>query len=114
MATLSLRGKGSVDEIAALLSAQIPQSGISCEQIASLRKTVGKAVIHLLVFEKYYMRSSNRASLTVLITGADGHVAVDAVGAGGGQGALFRFSWGVEEDFVREVASILRRHGFSQ
>ena len=113
MAALSIRGKGTVDEIAALLSNEIPQTGITCEQVASIRKTAGNSVIYMLVFEKYYMRSENRASLTILITGDQGNVTVDAVGSGGGQGALFRFSWGAEQDFVNVVERILRPHGFS-
>jgi hypothetical protein len=40
-------------------------------------------------------------------------VYVDAVGSGGGQGALFRFSWGAEENFVGTVARVLQGHGFN-
>ncbi len=113
MATLTMRGKGSVDELAAYLSSEIENSGISCEKVAQTRRTVGNAAVCLLVFEKYYWRSSNRASLTVLLTGADGYVTVDAVGAGGGAGVLFRFSWGAEDDFVATVESSLRKRGFA-
>jgi hypothetical protein len=67
----------------------------------------------MLVFEKYYMRSDNRASLSVMLTQEGDKVNVDAVGAGGGQGALFRFSWGAEENFVSIVQRILSVRGFS-
>jgi len=47
------------------------------------------------------MRSSNRASLTVVVTGRDNQVQVDAIGSGGGQGALFSFSWGGRRQLCR-------------
>jgi hypothetical protein len=67
----------------------------------------------MLVFEKYYMRSSNRTSLSVMLTQNLDTVYVDAVGSGGGQGALFRFSWGAEASFVSTVARVLQGHGFN-
>jgi hypothetical protein len=56
-----------------------------------------------MVFEKYFMRASNRASCTVVLTG-QGARSVDAIGSGGGQGALFSFSWGAEDSFVSTVS----------
>lgn len=107
-----MTGRGSVDAVAALLTEHVPRSGLSCELVESVRRDVGRSSAYLLVFEKYYMRAGNRASLTVMVTGDNGEVYVDAVGSGGGQGALFRFSWGAEEDFVGTVADILREQGF--
>ncbi len=65
-----------------------------------------------MVFEKYYMRSSNRASLTVALTSKNDEIVVDAIGAGGGQGVFFRFSWGAEEDFVSSIENILSGRNF--
>jgi hypothetical protein len=65
-----------------------------------------------MVFEKYFMRASNRASLTVMVSGEGETVCVDAIGSGGGQGAIFKFSWGAEEGFVGTVEKILAGCGF--
>lgn len=113
MATLKLSGKGNVDDISRLLQDGVTSSGFSCELIGSSERTVGESKAVLLVFEKYYIRSSNRASLSIMLTQVYDTVYVDAVGAGGGQSALFRFSWGAEENFVNLVRDILSGYGFS-
>ena len=113
MASLSLRGNGNINETAQLLISGVQESGITCELIDSAERRIGDRKAVLLVFEKYYMRSSNRASLSVMLTENEGTVYVDAVSAGGGQGALFRFSWGAEESFVSIVPRILKSRGFS-
>lgn len=112
MAKVTLRGKGNAASIANILSNEIQNSALSCSIIDSVTRTAGETVFYVMVFEKYYMRASNRASLTVVVTGNGDDVVVDAIGSGGGQGALFRFSWGAEENFVNTVSQILRRHGF--
>ncbi|HOS19043.1 MAG TPA: DUF6054 family protein [Clostridia bacterium] len=113
MASLSMTGKGNVGQIASLLAGEIANSGLSCELVDSVRRTVGGSSFYMMVFEKYYWRASNRASLTVLVSGAGDTVCVDAVGSGGGQGPVFKMSWGAEEDFIGTVADILRPRGFS-
>jgi hypothetical protein len=114
MASISLQGQGDIAEIAGLLEEGVVSSGLSCELIDSVVRRVGQdTTTILLVFEKYYMRSSNRASLSIMLTQDGSTVYLDAVSAGGGQGALFRFSWGAEESFVSIVPSILRGKGFA-
>lgn len=113
MASLSMTGKGSAAQIASMLMNEIPNSGMSCELVDSVRRTVGGSSLYVMVFEKYYWRASNRASLTVVISGADDDtVFVDAIGSGGGQGPIFKMSWSAEDDFVGTVAHILQPRGF--
>ncbi len=112
MATVKLSGKGNINEISNILQRGISASGISCELVDSSVRTVGGETAILLVFEKYYMRADNRASLSIMLTQEGDIVFVDAIGAGGGQGALFRFSWGAEENFVRVVEQVLSPKGF--
>lgn len=114
MARLSMVGKGSPAQIADLLLREIQSSDMSCELVDSVHRTTGDTAFYLMVFDKYYWRASNRASLTVAVSGAGNTVFVDAIGAGGGQGAIFRFSWGAEESFVGVVERILRPHGFEE
>ncbi len=112
MAKVSLQGRGSVDETVNLLKREIQNSGLSCTLVDSVERNTGSATLYVMVFEKYYMRTSNRASLTVVVSGENDFVYVDAIGAGGGQGAIFRFSWGAEDDFAGTVTRILKPHGF--
>lgn len=112
MASVSLTGRGSAVEIAAMLTQEIQNSAMSCELVESIFHDFSETSVTLIVFEKYYMRNSSRASLTVSVIGHQDQVIVDAVGSGGGQGALFNFAWGAEEDFVGVVEDILRNLGF--
>lgn len=112
MAKISMYGKDNVNNLANMLSSEIQNSAMSCSLIDSVMRTVGDVFVYVMVFEKYYMRSSNRASLTVTVIGDSENVTVDAIGAGGGQGAFFKFSWGAEENFVGTVEKILSRQGF--
>ena len=62
----------------------------------------------LLVFEKYFMRTSSRASLSVIIENLSGTTAVYSIGSGGGTGALFSFDWGAGDSFANLVTEALR------
>lgn len=112
MASISLSGMGSTPEIERLLANEITASGLSCELVDSVRYALGSQSVCVMVFEKYYMRASNRASLTVVVSADGDRVLVDAIGSGGGTGALLNFSWGAEDSFVGTVERILRPLGF--
>ena len=106
---LTLRGPGSPHEIAVLLRSDIADSAVSCELAAEAERNG----VFMLVFEKYYMRNSSRASLSVLISEENGQTVVDAAASGGGQGSLFNFDWGAGGDFEDTVRRILVPLGFS-
>ncbi len=112
MAKTTLYGTGSATQVADMLAERVQASGLSCSLVDSMHRNLGDGAVLVLVFEKYFMRSSNRASLTVVVTGRDNQVQVDAIGSGGGQGALFSFSWGAEDSFVGTVEDILLEAGF--
>lgn len=113
MAKLSMQGRGDIDQISRVLTSGIQSSGLSCELVDSSHRRIGENSAIFLVFEKYYMRASNRASLSIMLTQNGDSICVDAIGSGGGQGALFSFSWGAEESFISIVPEILSQHGFS-
>ena len=72
-----------------------------------LQTEQGEVVMRL--FEKYYMRSSNRATLTFLASNLDGVTHVHLAAGGGGQGMIFRFDWGAG-DFVELAEDALRQY----
>lgn len=69
-----------------------------------------QGIVAMGLFEKYYMRSSNRATLTVLATDFDGVTHVHLAAGGGGQGAIFRFDWGAGGNFVELAANALGQY----
>lgn len=112
MASIMMQGKMGVVETANCIMEGVLASGISCELVDSVIRNIDGKPIYIMVFEKYYMRSSNRTSLTVLVTGDHYCTTVDAIGSGGGQGAFFKLSYGAENSFVGTVENILIKNGF--
>jgi hypothetical protein len=49
------------------------------------------------------MRNGNRASLSLTVVGHGSEIFISAIGAGGGQGIIFNFSLGAEDDMVAIV-----------
>jgi len=90
----------SPEEAADKVYSKIVQS-VSGELIDEYRRSMpdGKKMI-MLVFEKYYMRSSNRAMLTFLADNFDGKTKVHLSAGGGGNGMIFRFDWGAGGSFM--------------
>lgn len=62
----------------------------------------------LMVFEKYFMRNSSRASLSVMVENLTGVTVVHAAGSGGGQGAILGFDWGASASFSGLVEQAMR------
>lgn len=113
MASISLQGTGNLSIIMNAIQSSVLNSGMSCELVDQKNHNYNNGSVTLMVFEKYYMRSSNRASLSVLITQIGNSILVDAIASGGGQGAVFKFSWGVEDDFLNPVIDALKQFDFS-
>ena len=114
MASLTMRGNVGAGHTANAIMEGVLASGISCELVDSVNRQIGGTLMHIMVFEKYYMRASNRASLTVVVTGDVFSCVVDAISSGGGQGVIFKLSYGAEHDFVSVVEKILYPNGFEK
>ena len=93
--------------LASYLESGIMDSAISIELVDSAVQRIGDVTIWLYVYDKYYMRNSSRAALTVQIIGNDEKANVTAISAGGGNGSIFNFSYGAEEDFVGVVEDLI-------
>ena len=70
-------------EAAGVVKAQVQASGTSVECVGEYvnRAPDGREVV-LLVFEKYYMRNSSRASLSVVLENVNGQTWVGYTGPG--------------------------------
>jgi hypothetical protein len=107
-----MQGRGNHEILREILIEEVQKSS-SVELLEAVTRQMGDVTIHILVFEKFYMRSSNWASLSVILTAEKDVLTVDAMGSGGGQGLIFNLSWGAEEDFVSVVESILLNYSFT-
>lgn len=109
MATFEKTVRGDIGRIDALIDSAVLNSGMSVELVGQSAWRAGDAQMRVRVYEKYYWRASNRASLTVTLAASGDSVFVSAIGSGGGQGPIFKFSWGAEESFVSVVQRALER-----
>ncbi|WP_432407683.1 DUF6054 family protein [Wukongibacter sp. M2B1] len=66
--------------------------------------------IGTLVFEKYYMRVSNRVALIVIIDNTKEITNVRVISTGSSQGLIFGFDWGASDDFTYSVEEILSEY----
>ncbi len=64
----------------------------------------------ILVFEKYYFRAENRASLTIIADNIDGVTSVRVIAAGSSKGLIFNFDWGAADNFAESVRKILDQY----
>lgn len=63
------------------------------------------------VYDKYFMRNSSRACLTVTIVDNGYTMNVVALAAGGSQGLFLNLSWGAESELVNLVKNSLSKLG---
>lgn len=109
MAKFERQVTGDFEEVLRGIHSYIMNSAMSIQQIDEVRYEMSGVQVATKVYDKYYMRSSNRASLTVTVIGDGENIQVSAIGAGGGNGAFINFSWGAEEDFISTVPQALRK-----
>lgn len=91
---------GNFDEIINKLQNEIINSGISMNLVDESNYSSGESNIAVRVYDKYFMRNSSRASLNLTVVGHGSDIFISAIGAGGGQGVIFNFSWGAEDELV--------------
>ena len=72
---------------------------------------VGNMQTILYVFERYFVRTENMASLTVLFTNDGKAVTVDVIASGAGEGIL-NISWGANASFAKMARDLLAKQGF--
>ncbi|HIZ84219.1 MAG TPA: hypothetical protein H9668_07380 [Firmicutes bacterium] len=114
MAQQIMRRTGRIQEIIAPLEQQIVSSGMSCERVDAFGDVFGGVTVWVLVYEKYFMRASNRATLTLTLIESGGVITANVMASGGGSAAIHRFSWGVEESFAQDGWNALAAVGFTQ
>jgi AcrR family transcriptional regulator len=103
-------GKGSVAEISKYLEDELV--GLHTTMVYKNESKIEDSDVILHIFERYYHRNKERAALTVLISGKDDDVRVEAVAAGGGGGLMFRINFGAHDDFTFRVGELLRARDF--
>lgn len=102
---------GDFDFVVSRLDSDILESGLSMNPVDRSDYRTGNARVAVRVYDKYFMRNGNRASLSVTVVDGGSGVFVSAIGAGGGSGVLFNFSLGAEAELTDVVAESIARMG---
>lgn len=94
-------------DTANVLNQRILDSAYSMELAGETNWQGDGVTVLTRVYEKYFMRASNRATITITMVQTGETLYISGISAGGGQGAIFRFSWGAEEDFASDVEALV-------
>ena len=100
MAKFEKEIQGNFEEIINKLQNEIMNSGMSMNLVGESNYSSGETNIAVRVYDKYFMRNGNRASLSLTVVGHGSNIYISAIGAGGGQGVIFNFSLGAEDELV--------------
>lgn len=100
---------GNFEKVVNSLENDINNSGMTMNLVDESNYNSGDTNIAVRVYDKYFMRNGNRASLSLTIVGDGSSVFISAIGAGGGQGIIFNFSLGAEYDMVYIVKESIER-----
>ncbi len=113
MPKLIMNGTGTVEDISNKIKTAVMKSGGDCKIIENVTHQYSAYFVKMMVFEKYVGRTTNLIHFTVLVSGANDVVVVDAVATEGANSMLSRFSWGIEEDYIYVVSTLLTSLGFT-
>lgn len=109
------KGVGAFDETVRQITKGIENSAITAELLQSARHTIGGQKVALLGFEKYFYRSGNRGTLTIMVAEDEfNNIFVDVISGGTSQGVFFKFDWGASKSFVKTIDVVMNDIGFER
>ncbi|WP_027398559.1 DUF6054 family protein [Anaerovorax odorimutans] len=109
MAKYEKKIKGDFQKILSTLHNEILNSGFSMDLVDESNLNLNNVKVGVRVYDKYFMRNGNRASLSLTVVSEDDNIIISAIGAGGGSGVLFNFSLGAESDMVYIVENCVNK-----
>lgn len=111
MAVIHLEGNVSLYQTLNHIRNELPKTALSLELVDE-GYIKGDSEAYLIVFEKYFMRVKNRVSLSIMLSEVNHRTQIIAIGSGAGQGPIFKFGWGSEEDFVSDFVRFMESYNF--
>jgi len=114
MSLVQLEGNYTLDQTLKIIKDELPKLGISLEFVDECYIESESGLTYLIVYEKYFMRVSNRVSLSIMLSEVKGKTQIVAIASGASQSVLFSFDWGSEEDFVSDFKRLMHDYNFYQ
>jgi hypothetical protein len=100
----------SPDEAMNKITEGVIKGTISGKLVDFYERFSGEHQIMVFVLEKFFMRTSNRSSMTVTIDNFGDVTKVHAVASGSSESPFFRFDWGAGDSFANSVENALAQH----
>ncbi|HEY8389481.1 MAG TPA: DUF6054 family protein [Clostridia bacterium] len=94
---------GNLEQVAHRLQQKILSSVLSMNLVDESHYEHEDFKVIVQVYDKYFYRNKSRASLTLTLVNHNNDIFVSAIGAGGGQGIIFNFSLGAEDEMMDVV-----------
>ena len=85
---------------------------IGAEEVFQQKHRFGNADVWLLVYEKYFFRVNNFATMTILLTQQENAQSAQIVISGSGE-SMSNVSYGANRQFARECVKALEEAGFT-
>jgi len=114
MSLVQLEGNYSLDQTLKIIKDELPKLGVSLEFVDEGYIESDTGLTYLIVYEKYFMRVSNRVSLSIMLSEVKSKTQIVAIASGASQSVLFSFDWGSEEDFVSDFKRLMYEYNFYQ
>lgn len=114
MPRIIMKGNADSAEITKILKRHFSTETKHCSLIGEVSRSYGELNMNAMVFEKYYQKVTNKATLSLIVTGNKYTTIVDAIATTPGEGSMINFSWGTQEDFICVVIELLQKAGLSQ
>jgi hypothetical protein len=110
MAKFEIRVQGDFQTILTKLNKDITSD--LCDLVDESNYEDANIKMAVRVYDKYFVRNGNRASLSVNIVDNGYEVFISAIGAGGGRGGFFNFSLGAESALTNIVVKSISQMGY--
>lgn len=111
MAKYEIQVNGDFQTIVDQLDKDIMNSALSMELVDESNYKNGNTQVAVRVYDKYFMRNGNRASLSLTIVDNGSEIFISAIGAGGGKGIVFNYSLGAESELTDIVSDSINQMG---
>ena len=109
MAKFQANINGSFKKVVKIINDSISKSHITMKLVDESCFILNNMSVNIKVYDKYFAKNGNRASLSVTIAALGEDIFISAIGAGGGSGSFYSLSLGAEEEMVDIVEDTVTR-----
>lgn len=111
MEQIQMNGIGAVEKVSKGFYSSLKNSYFDYDKSTSFIRGSAQSCAVLFVYDKFFLRTNTKSTLTIMFTQHGNNVVVDAVSTGGGSGIL-GFTFGADKKLLKIVPKILSQQGF--